>query len=305
MTLPTQHDELGTPAPRALRPGLGTTLRHLLVLAIMVGGFCTTVYVFLFSYTGQWIDETALAEVSNELIGLSDSTEEFLDFLPYVAGGLGVLGLVLVLLLRRRFGPVLLGVAVAAAADGSAQVLKHVIISKPNLGIQEAVGNSLPSGHTTFAMSAGAAVFLAAPKAWRPFCACALGAMAAATGISTVINGWHRPADVIAAMFLVGAWTVVGLWILRFLPSEAQDLRDTRHSGMVLVPLLSIFGLFAAFCAVATYLVAGSQQFPGAALLGSVCLISAVALLTTAQLITLLRQRERPEERCYRKVWTY
>ena len=48
--------------------------------------------------------------------------------------------------------------AMAAGANGTTQALKYLILAKPNYGVQEATMNSLPSGHTTFAAAAGAAL---------------------------------------------------------------------------------------------------------------------------------------------------
>ncbi|KTR30806.1 hypothetical protein, partial [Rothia kristinae] len=66
------------------------------------------------------------------------------------------------------------------------------------------------------------------------------------------------------------------------------------------------FGLFLGFTALVTYLVSTYQHYPGAALLGSLCLIGAVGMLCTALIVCFLRGGLRaPVERAYTKVWTY
>jgi membrane-associated phospholipid phosphatase len=297
--------QYGASRPPAPRPGVGTVLKHLTAMGLMVAGLVLTVWAFLYTSTGQWIDETALSEVSGALIRYSSPSTELLDALPLISGILAVLGIALVLVRRHRFVPALVGLLAAGGANATTQLLKHSLLEKPDLGIQDATLNSLPSGHTTFAAAAGAALFLAAPKRWRPAMAVLMAALAIITGVATVINAWHRPADVVAALFVVGAWTVLGLLILRFLPAEARDTASTRHSGMLLIPLFVIVGLFMAFCAGATYVVAANQHFAGAALLGSLCLIGAVGLLTNAVLVGLLRMGRPASERAYTKVWTY
>lgn len=285
-------------------PSAATVAKHLAAIALFAAGTWATVELFLETSTGQWIDETALSEVSNQLTQYSSSSSGFLDDLPAIAAVFAGIG-ILIALFRRRFAPALVGLVVALGANLSAQLLKSVL-DKPDLGIQDAALNSLPSGHTTFAAAAGAALFLAAPKRWRPVLSLVMMVFGLAAGIATVINAWHRPADVVAALFLVAAWTVLGMLVLQYLPSERQDATDSRHTGMLLIPLLMIFGLFMGFCALATYVVAAGQHYPGAVLVGSLCLIGAVGMLTTAIIVGLLR-RHRPaaEERPYTKVWTY
>lgn len=281
-------------------------IRHLLGIALLLGGLAATIAVFLHHATGQWIDETAMAEVSNQLDRYTTQSSSLLDALPTVSAVLAGLGIVVVLFRRHRFLPALVGLGTAAAANASTQMLKTVL-SKPNLGIQDAVSNSLPSGHTTFAMSCGAALLLAAHRRWRPWLSVAMLAFAVATGIATVIAGWHRPADVVAAIFLVSAWTVLGLLVLRFLPAEQRDAGGTRFSGLLLIPLLTIGGLFLGFTALTSYVVAIYQHYPGAALLGSLCLIGAVGMLCTA-LVDLYLHRgpgQPVEEKVYPRVWTY
>jgi hypothetical protein len=51
---------------------------------------------------------------------------------------------------------------------------------------------------------------------WRPLAAFGGGTYAVVSGVSTVINQWHRPSDVVAAFLLVAFWTcLAGVAILR------------------------------------------------------------------------------------------
>lgn len=286
-------------------PTVGVVIKHLVVIGIMLFGLWGTVWAFLYSYSGQWIDQTATSEVSNNLRRYSRDSDHLLNALPAIAGVLAVIGILFVLVRRHRFLPAVIGLAMAAGANGTTQALKYLILAKPNYGVQEATMNSLPSGHTTFAAAAGAALFIAAPKKWRPFMSLVMLMFGTLAGVATVINEWHRPADVVAALFVVAAWTALALLVLRFVPAEDQDTASTRHTGMLLIPLMVITGLFLAFCAVATYVIAAQQHFAGAALLGSLCLIFAVGLLSTALLVWLLRRKQPTEERPYTKVWSY
>ena len=70
--------------------------------------------------------------------------------------------------------------------------------------------NSLPSGHTTVVASAVGALLLVAPRSLRLMTVVAGALAATATGASTVVAGWHRPADIVAALAVCVAWTAAG-----------------------------------------------------------------------------------------------
>ena len=128
--------------------------------------------------------------------------------------------------------------------------------------------------------------------------------IAMAAGYSTIINGWHRPADVVSAILLTGLWGILGLVILRFLRSEELDMNSTQRSGLILVPLLSITSFFVGFCALALYWITDTNPIPGSASVAAICLIIATATFTTSVLIALLRPQNK-QRSAYRKVWAY
>jgi hypothetical protein len=49
---------------------------------------------------------------------------------------------------------------------------------------------------------------------WRPMAGFVGGTFAIASGVSTLINQWHRPADVVAAFLLVGAFMIPAGWLI-------------------------------------------------------------------------------------------
>lgn len=289
---------------RQTRPSLWTLIQHFFAAGTL---FCLLVAAFVFfitTPTGQELDEISFQEFSYQFMTYTEQTSTLLDFIPTAAGITAAIGILFVLLWKHRFVPALVGVAIAAGANLTTQLLKNYIIVKPNLGIQEALGNSAPSGHTTFAAAAGLALFLASPKRFRPTVALISMVFTVAAGYSTVVNGWHRPADVVTAILVTGLWGVLGLVILRFMRSEELDMSDTQRSGLILVPLLSISGFFSGFCALALYWVTYTNPIPGSAFMAAICLIGAVAALTTSTQIALLRPQNKKRS-AYRKVWAY
>lgn len=283
-------------------PSTGVLMRHILALLFLGLSLYGAFAFFIYTATGQQVDEQAYTEYAHQFKSYRGPTLTALDSLPTIVGVIAVLGLVAVLIWKHRFLPSLIGVLVGAAAVTSTYLLKHYLIVKPDLGVQEALSNSAPSGHTTFAAAAGAALFLAAPRFLRPTVALCAALATCLTGASTIINGWHRPADVVTAILVTAIWTVVGMGVLRYV--RPADFAVPARGGLVLVPLMTIATLFLSFCAVILYLIAIFAPIPGGAFTAATCMIIAVSFGTTALMVNLLRSRN-SNRSAYSKVWSY
>ncbi|MEE1650883.1 phosphatase PAP2 family protein [Brachybacterium sp. J144] len=125
---------------------------------------------------------------------------------------IALLAIAAVLVLLRRRGDLLLPIGlVVLGANVTTQVLKHLVITREALGPGiEITPNSFPSGHTTLAATALVAVVLASGGA-RVVLAPLGAAWTAAAGIGTLVEGWHRPSDVVGAIVVVAAWTFLAL----------------------------------------------------------------------------------------------
>ena len=111
---------------------------------------------------------------------------------------------------------------VFALATGASMILARVVkTSLPLKTFRSGNGtvwqayNTLPSGHSTAAFAvaiAGVAVTAAVLRGWATWLVVVLGtAYAVCIGTGTIILGWHRPSDVIAANFLVGCIAFLAL----------------------------------------------------------------------------------------------
>ena len=283
-------------------PSTGVLMRHVMALLFLGLSLYGAFAFFIYTATGQQVDEQAYTEYAHQFKSYRGPTLTALDSLPTIVGVIAVLGLIAVLIWKHRFLPSLIGVLVGAAAVTSTYLLKHYLIVKPDLGVQEALSNSAPSGHTTFAAAAGAALFLAAPRFLRPTVALCAALATCLTGASTIINGWHRPADVVTAILVTAIWTVVGMGVLRYV--RPADFAVPARGGLVLVPLMTIATLFLSFCAVILYLIAIFAPIPGGAFTAATCMIIAVNFGTTALMVNLLRSRN-SNRSAYSKVWSY
>ncbi|WP_264795722.1 phosphatase PAP2 family protein [Arthrobacter mangrovi] len=195
------------PAPRR-RPGHSPYL-FWLGAGLCAAAFAFNYYALVRTTTGQFADESAWAEAEAGWSFGRGVFLDFLDLLPDVSAAVAAVVLVVVALVRRRWKAAGIAVGVVLASAATTWILKNLILDRPDRGVPTLEHNSLPSGHTTIAAAAALAVFLVVSPRWRPFAAAAGGAYAVLAGSATLINGWHRPSDVVAAFLVAGFWALL------------------------------------------------------------------------------------------------
>ena len=220
-----------TPAADGPRPRrLVSDSWYRLKLARRIGGVATCLlltmlisHVALATAPGQVLD-TILME------GTMRSASRYEAFSTLITGIVSVpvmvaAGLFVALVAAARRRPTLAGRALGAVvgANVTTQILKDYILTRPNLGVTTGAGNSLPSGHTTVAVTLSLALIVVAPQWFRSPSAWIGWAWTSLMGVSVMMEGWHRPSDVITAALIAGAWA------LTLSPIE----RRPRHGIMV------------------------------------------------------------------------
>ncbi|MEJ5914053.1 phosphatase PAP2 family protein [Pseudokineococcus sp. 1T1Z-3] len=176
-----------------------------LLAALAAAGLAGTYLAFVRTGPGQVVDEVAFAGSARGRDLLDDSATSVLSVVSEGTLVLGVVAVVVLAVLRRRLALAVAAVVLVGGANASTQLLKHVLLERPDLGLGSA--NSLPSGHTTVAASLAVALLLVVPAAVRGPVAILGAAYTAATGVSTLVAGWHRPSDVVAAVLVTAVWT--------------------------------------------------------------------------------------------------
>jgi membrane-associated phospholipid phosphatase len=106
----------------------------------------------------------------------------------------GVVGL-----LRRQLWLALVGMAVIFGSQAVTQLLKYHLLTRPDLIHGEHAENTLPSGHTTAAMSLLFATLIVMPYRFRGVAMFFALTWAVGIGAYTVIIGAHRLSDTLAA----------------------------------------------------------------------------------------------------------
>lgn len=143
----------------------------------------------------------------------------------------GVVFLIAAARKRRELGIRVL--ILVAGANVTTQILKHWIIHRPALGVDyQGLANSLPSGHTTVAMTAAIGIVMVVVPKWRSVAVFVGWLTTSFVGIAVMLNQWHRLSDVLTAILIAAAWGLV------LTPREATDRRfGHTHRVTLLVSL--------------------------------------------------------------------
>lgn len=238
---PVAYRDRVTPAdtPVLRSPAREAGVRGVVVIAGLLSALGVWVVwrVFVGSYSGQLLDQAAFEGAELGRTRLWRLAEPVLDVIsvPFIAAVLAVS--VIVALVRRRWllaGQVVL---LMAGANLTTQLLKYAVLERPDLEVGDRLANTLPSGHTTAALSCAIALLLVVPRRFRAATAAGAALYAAGTGISTLIGAWHRPGDVVAAVFVVLTWTCVvrALGPAGSAGTRADHRRETTTTTMLLV----------------------------------------------------------------------
>ncbi len=228
---------------------------------------------------GQVLDERAFDGARLGQRSLAPVTLSLLDSLPIIAVVIAFLVAVIVTAVRRNWSSFLIAMVAAGLANLATQVLKDVVLHRPDFGVHGYAFNSFPSGHTTLAASAALVFFLAVSPNLRPMAA-AMGALfTIVTGVSTLANQWHRPSDVIAALLVVAFFgCLAGAVLTGLQPHHDPAARSAWNSALGWVAVLCVVVAGLAFAGSAAELPLPRISLP-LAYLGGVAGISAVGSL--------------------------
>lgn len=160
---------------------------------------------------------------------LSSQVQTILDVVSVASllGAVAVVAVIALVRLARLEGLAAIGILVGA--NVSTWLLKNVLLTRPDVGLDEIAPstlNSLPSGHATAAFSAVAALLFVAPRPWRDVTAAAAVGYATLTGVATMLAGWHRASDSVAAFLVVGAWTALAAAAILFVAPPTENARS-------------------------------------------------------------------------------
>lgn len=126
----------------------------------------------------------------------------------------------------RGWRRLLAAVLVVIVASAAAQLLKHRVLTRPDLGDHGYVENSYPSGHVAVVAALCVAVVLLWPGGPNRYVV-AGGTLVAVLGAAANVASFaHRPSDVVGSLLLVAVVSVAVWWALRVRTAPPVTSRD-------------------------------------------------------------------------------
>ncbi|MCU1364794.1 MAG: phosphoesterase PA-phosphatase related protein [Ilumatobacteraceae bacterium] len=158
------------------------------------------------THLGQRIDAVAFQRRSTVTAAMTRRTDRLLGTVSVASlAGFGT-AIVLIALARRRIAlAVATGVAMAGAVV-TTEVLKKLVLTRPDLGFGGVGYNTFPSGHATIGMTLSLGAVMVAPVSLRRPALLIAALTSTAFGTAVLSSGWHRPSDTIGAYFVSLAW---------------------------------------------------------------------------------------------------
>ena len=201
--------------------------------------------VFVHTYRGQLVDDAALRGTTIGRRHIIDPVSHILDLVSVGALAAATLAVGVVAFLRRRPVLALLAMLLVVGSNVTTEVVKHKIFTRPVLaGTDRLPFNTLPSGHTTVALSVAVAITLVAPRRLRGLVSLVAVAYGAATGVAVLAAGWHRPSDAVTSCVVVGFWTaVVGALACALGPADRRPRGPNDSAYNLLVAAYSALAL--------------------------------------------------------------
>ncbi|MDF2978368.1 MAG: phosphatase family protein [Actinomycetospora sp.] len=170
------------------------------VLAVVLGPAAVVgAYVLaVLDPAGRALDDAVLRVATD--LGLRGEGLRVLELVGVPTVALAVVVLAGIAIARGHGARAVSVVALVLGAQLVTQLLKAGLVRPDSAG-----ENSLPSGHVTLVASLGLALVLVVPRLLRPLAALAAVAVTGVAGVATMVAGWHRPSDVVAAVGVVVA----------------------------------------------------------------------------------------------------
>lgn len=216
------------------------------MLAVVGFALAALVYVLaVWTTAGQLLENAALRGADQADRGESDGAWHALGQITVYSLVAAVVLVALVGVLRRRWDLAVAAVGVVVGGQLVVQVLKRFVLVRPHL--VEVTGdyahNSLPSGHTTIAMTVLFAALIVVPHRWRGVLLFFVLPWAVGIGQYTLTAKWHRLSDTLAADAIALALAGLASWWLARRGALHRHTGRRKVGRVVLVVFWAVSGL--------------------------------------------------------------
>ncbi|WNG87147.1 phosphatase PAP2 family protein [Mycobacterium sp. ITM-2016-00317] len=244
------------------RQRLTRARRRWIVIPLCALVFLAAVYwLAVRTRTGQAVENAALYGADQVDPRAFLAATRLLDTITVTSLAAATLLVGLIGLLRRQVSLAVAAMAVILGSQAATQILKFLVLQRPNLlDTDQYLANTLPSGHTTAAMSVLFATLIVMPYRFRGVAMFFALSWAVGIGAYTVIAQWHRLSDTLAA----DAVALVVACAASYFLARTGRIREVVTPGAARYTLRTVF--------VATVAVVGAA----AATLGAVALLAAL-----------------------------
>lgn len=220
--------------------------RWLVVAAVSAVVLVAVYFLAVWTVPGQALENAALRGADEAAARDQAVADDSLGRITVYSLAVAVVLVGLVGLLRRRADLAFAAVGVIVAGQLVTQVLKRFVLPRPPLVplTGHYAENSLPSGHTTIAMTVLFAALLVVPYRWRGVTLFFLLSWAVGIGAYTVTAKWHRLSDTLAAdAIALGLACLASWWLARRGAVRHHD-GPRRIPRVLVVTIAALGGLF-------------------------------------------------------------
>ncbi|WP_410628229.1 phosphatase PAP2 family protein [Amycolatopsis sp. cmx-8-4] len=190
---------------------------------LIVAAACLVVLILVYvlavlTVTGQELENAALRGADQAAARDQTAADRSLSRITLYSLGVAVVLVAVIGLLRRRPDLAVAAAGVIVAGQVVTQGLKRFVLPRPSLVplTGHYADNSMPSGHTTIAMTVLFAALLVVPYRWRGLTMVLLLSWAVGIGAYTVTAKWHRLSDTLAAdAIALGLACLASWWLAR------------------------------------------------------------------------------------------
>lgn len=248
-----RQDETGHRLPRARRRWTVVALCALVFLAAVY-------WLAVRTSTGQAVENAALYGADQVDPRAFLAARTLLDTITMTSLAAATLLVGVIGLMRRQVSLAAAAMAVILGSQAITQILKYFVLQRPDLvDSDQYLANTLPSGHTTAAMSVLFATLIVMPYRFRGVAMFFALSWAVGIGAYTVIAQWHRLSDTLAA-------DAVALIVAC---AASHFLARTDRIRAVVTPGAARYTLRTAFVAAVTVVGAASAALGATALLAA------------------------------------
>ncbi|KFI57058.1 PAP2 family phosphoesterase [Bifidobacterium gallicum DSM 20093 = LMG 11596] len=248
--------------PLMVRPRTSSIVLCIVWAVLLLAGAAGTFWWAVLTPRGQVFEDGVFMNVASAMPAfLQARTGWPLASEPVVAAIAAVLVVIslIVVIVRKRWRLIVQIVIFCVCCTAAGIVLKQYL-PRPYLAqVQSNINNSAPSGNVLLAIASGLVLVCAVPHAWRALCAVVSAVFTIGVGCTVMVNGWHRPVDVIMSVLIAAGFAMI---MLAFTGRSGMDAPGKRVSS----PSIQIVGtilITAGVCASAYGMYVLIQLQPG------------------------------------------